>query len=236
MVISQATGSRRGKSFTQTGYVETIRELSLYLLSVIDRRRGEPAGDLVSTLIAAQEGDGSLTPMEVVTFTILLLVAGNETTTNLIGNAVNALLDHPEQLEHVRRHRELVPALIEETVRWEGPIQFFFRRVRRDVTLAGIRLPENAILMPLLGSANRDERQFPRPDTFDVTRDTSGHLGFGIGVHYCLGAALARLEARIAIEALLDELPSLQRAHAGREYVDSFLIRGPRRLGLIRAA
>ncbi len=236
MVISQSTGSRRGKSFTETGYVEMIRELSLYLLSIIERRRVEPGEDLVTTLIAAQEGDGTLTPMEVVTFTILLLVAGNETTTNLIGNAVNALLDHPDQLERVRRQRELVPAVIEETVRFEGPIQFFFRRVRREVTLGGTTLPENAIVMPLLGSANRDERQFARPDTFDVTRDTSGHLGFGIGVHYCLGAALARLEARIAVEALLDELPLLQRTHTGREYVDSFLIRGPNRLGLTRAA
>jgi len=236
LVISQSTGSRRGQPFGGTGYIQMIRELSLYLLSIIERRRQDPAEDLVSILIAAQEGDGTLTPMEVVTFTILLLVAGNETTTNLIGNAVNALLDHPEQLELVHRQRELVPALVEETVRWEGPIQFLFRRVRREVALGGTVLPENAIVMPLLGSANRDERQFPRPDVFDITRDTSGHLGFGLGVHYCLGAALARLEAHIAIDALLDELPHLERSDTSREYVDSFLIRGPHRLGLVRAA
>ena len=236
LVISQATGSRRSQSFAETGYVEMIRELSLYLLSIIERRRREPADDLVSTLIAAQEGDGKLTPMEVVTFAILLLVAGNETTTNLIGNAVNALLDHPDQLEQVRRRRELVPAVVEETVRWEGPIQILFRRVRRAVTLGGTTLPENAIVMPLLGSANRDERQFPRPDVFDITRDTGGHVGFGLGVHYCLGAALARLEARVAIEALLDHLPGLERSDPSREYIDSFLIRGPHRLGLARAA
>jgi cytochrome P450 len=235
LVISQASGSRRGQSFEETGYVGMIRELSLYLLEIMERRRRTPSDDLVTTLIAAQEGDGTLTPMEVVTFTILLLVAGNETTANLIGNAVNALLDHPAALARVARDRALVPAVVEETLRWEGPIQFFFRRVRREVTIAGTTLAENAMLMPLLGSANRDERQFPEPDVFDVTRDTGGHLAFGIGVHYCLGAALARLEARITLEALLDELPRLRRTHASVDYVDSFLIRGPHRLALARA-
>lgn len=235
MVISQSTGSRRGKHVADAAYVEIIRELSLYLVSIIQRRRSEPANDLVTTLIAAQEGDGTLSPMEVVTFAILLLVAGNETTTNLIGNAVNALLDHPDQLEHVRGNRALVPAVVEETVRWEGPIQFVFRRARREVSLAGTTLPENSIVMPLLGSANRDESQFVRPEVFDVRRDNAGHLGFGIGAHYCLGAALARLEARLAIEALIDELPSLRRTHDEREYIDSFLIRGPRHLTLTRA-
>jgi cytochrome P450 len=235
LVIAQASGSLRGRSFAETGYIEMIRDLSHYLLSIIDRRRREPAEDLVTVLIAAQEGDGTLTPAEVVTFAILLLVAGNETTTNLIGNAVNALLDHPDQHRLARGSREPGAAVVEETLRWEGPIQLFFRRARREVTLAGTVLPENAIVMPLLGSANRDERQFPRSDAFDLTRDTSGHLGFGVGVHYCLGAALARLEARIAIEALLDELPYLRRTRETVEYVDSFLIRGPHRLGLARA-
>jgi cytochrome P450 len=236
MVISQATGSRRGRSYAETGYVEVIRELSLYLLAIIERRRRAPAEDLVTTLVAAQEGDGTLTPMEVVTFTILLLVAGNETTTNLIGNAVAALLAHPEQLARAHAHPELIPAIVEETLRWEGPIQFLFRRARREVTLAGTRLPENAIVMPLLGSANRDERVFPRAHLFDPDRDPSGTLAFGLGVHYCLGAALARLEARLALEAMLAELPGLRRTETAVEPIDSFLIRGPRRLGLARAA
>ena len=169
-------------------------------------------------------------------FSLLLLVAGNETTTNLIGTAVNALLDHPDQLALVCNDRTLLPNLVEEIVRYEGPIQFFFRRVSEEVTLAGTKLPADAIVMPLLGSANRDEAQFTRPDVFDVTRDASGHLGFGLGAHYCLGAALARLEARITLEALLDELPHLRRRSATIEYVDSFLVRGPHRLELARAA
>ncbi len=236
LVISQATGSGRGRSFAETGYVEVIREFSHYLLSIIEARRRAPGDDLVTTLIVAQEEGGTLTPMEVVVFCLLLLVAGNETTTNLIGNAVNVLLDHPDQLALVRHDRTLLPNLVEETVRYEGPIQFFFRRTCEEVTLAGTKLPANAIIMPLLGSANRDEAQFANPDVFDITRDTSGHLGFGLGAHYCLGAALARLEARIALDALLDELPHLRRRSATIEYADSFLVRGPHRLELARVA
>jgi cytochrome P450 len=236
LVISQATGSGRGRSFAQTGYVEMIREFSHYLLSIIEARRRTPGDDLVTTLIVAQEEEGTLTPMEVVTFCLLLLVAGNETTTNLIGNAVNVLLDRPEQLTRVRNDRTLLPNLVEETVRYEGPIQFFFRRTCEEVTLGGTTLPANAIVMPLLGSANRDEAQFAQPDVFDITRDASGHLGFGLGAHYCLGAALARLEARIALDALLDELPHLRRRSATIEYADSFLVRGPHKLELARAA
>jgi cytochrome P450 len=236
LVISQATGSARGRSFEQTGYIEMIREFSHYLLSIIEARRRAPGNDLVTALIAAQEEGGALTAMEVVAFALLLLVAGNETTTNLIGNAVNALLDHPHQLALLRNDRTLLPNLIEETVRYEGPIQFLFRRTCEEVTLAGTRLPANAIVMPLLGSANRDETQFSQPHVFDVSRDTNGHLGFGLGAHYCLGAALARLEGRIALDALLDELPHLRRRSAAIEYADSFLVRGPHRLELSRAA
>jgi len=235
-VISQSSGSRRGQSLRETGYIEVIRELSHYLVSVIEARKVEPAEDLVTTLIAAQEGDGVLTPMEVVAFALLLLVAGNETTTNLIGNAVNTLLAHPEQLEAVRRRPELIPAVIEETLRYEGPIQFLFRRTREAVEVAGTTLEPNTFVVPILGSANRDERQFSNPDIFDIARDTTGHVGFGLGAHYCLGASLARLEARIALEALIGELPKLRRRSSVIEYVDSFLIRGPHHLELAWAA
>jgi len=236
VVISQSSGSRRGQNLTETGYIEVIRELSHYLLDVIEARRAKPEEDLVTTLIAAQEDGGVLTPMEVVAFALLLLVAGNETTTNLIGNAVNTLLAHPEQLETVRLHPEMMPQVIEETLRYEGPIQFLFRRTREEVVIAGTRLSPNSFVMPVLGSANRDERQFANPDVFDVRRDTTGHVGFGLGAHYCLGASLARLEARIALEALVSELPKLRRRSSVIEYVDSFLIRGPHHLELAWAA
>jgi cytochrome P450 len=236
VVVSQASGSKRGTSMAESGYIGVIRDLSHYLVSVIEARKREPAEDLVSVLIAAQEGGGVLTPMEVVAFALLLLVAGNETTTNLIGNAVNVLLAHPEQLDQVRRHPELIPAAIEETVRFEGPIQFLFRRATQAVSIGGTTLPADAIVIPILGSANRDERQFAKADVYDVRRDTAGHLGFGLGVHYCLGASLARLEAQIALGALIDELPKLRRRGNAVEYVDSFLVRGPKTLELVWAA
>jgi cytochrome P450 len=171
----------------------------------------------------------------VVQFVVLLLAAGNETTTNLIGNAVTALLDHPDQLARVAADPSLVPAAIEETLRYDAPVQIVFRVATQDVELAGTRIQRGAYVAPLLGSANRDERRFPDPDRFDVARDAQGHLGFGFGKHFCLGASLARLEARVALEALAPELPRLERERP-RELVDSFLVRGPRRLALRRAA
>jgi cytochrome P450 len=191
---------------------------------------------LISTLVRAEDGEVALAPFEIVMFTMLLLVAGNETTTNLLGNAVLALIEHPEQLARVRRDPSLVPALVEETVRYDPPAQFVFRRATQDVELAGTKIPAGANVMPLIGSANRDDAQFPDGDRFDVTRDTSGHLGFGFGIHFCLGASLARLEARVALEELLARYAGFERASASVEYIDSFLVRGPRRLPLRLAA
>jgi cytochrome P450 len=114
-------------------------------------------------------------------------------------------------------------------------VQIVFRTATQDVELAGTRIPKGAYVAPLLGSANRDERRFPDPDRFDVTRDPQGHVGFGFGKHFCLGASLARMEARVALEALAPELPRLERERP-RPLVDSFLVRGPRRLELRRAA
>jgi cytochrome P450 len=231
-VIANSTGSGRERSPLETGYAENTGELSRYLVEIINKRKANPSDDLVSVLIASEGGEAGLSPMEVVVFTILLLVAGNETTTNLIGNAVNALLDHPEQLQMVERDRALIANVIEETLRWEGPIQFLFRRARHDTEIAGIQIPKDGIVMPILGSANRDESHFPRGDEFDITRDTSGHLAFGFGIHFCLGSALARLEAGIALDAIMEELPRLQRVQQQVEPIDSFLIRGPRSLEL----
>jgi cytochrome P450 len=166
---------------------------------------------------------------------LLLLVAGNETTTNLLGNAVDALLAHPDQLARVSADPRLVPALVEETLRFDGPVQFLTRVATREVALHGVRIPADARVVVLLGSANRDERRFPEPDRFDVGRDTRGHVAFGFGAHFCLGASLARLEARAALEALVPELPRLARVRPEREFLDSFLIRGRARLDL-RAA
>ena len=235
-IIAATGGTKRAAGFLASGMLEAIGEFARYFAEVAERRRREPRDDLASVLLDAQHGDGALRPMELVTFALLLLVAGNETTTNLIGNAVNALLDHPQELERVRRAPGLVPALVEETLRYDGPIQLLFRRATRDVELAGTRIAAHQIVVPLLGSANRDERRWGADaGEFRVTRDTQGHVGFGFGVHFCLGAALARLEARCALEALVPELARFRRREPTLEYVDSAIIRGPRRMELAPA-
>jgi cytochrome P450 len=233
-IIEMATGPGRATPF-HPRIVDTLIELARYLRGVAGERRRRPADDLVSTIVAEQAGETALTIREVIQFVMLLLVAGNETTTNLIGNAVAALLDHPEALGQLAADPSRVPAAVEEALRYDAPVQMVFRTATRDVELAGTRIPEGAYVVPLLGSANRDERRFRDPDRFDLARDPQGHLGFGFGAHFCLGASLARLEARLALEALVPELARLE-WHGPRELVDSFLVRGPRRLELRPAA
>jgi cytochrome P450 len=229
-VVAGVTGGAGAVGPVQV--LEALAELSQYLTGVIERRRREPRDDLISTLIRAGEGETALTPGQVVMFTLLLLVAGNETTTNLLGNTLLALFDHPDELARVQRDSRRIPALVEEGLRYDGPVQFVFRQATQDVELGGVTIPAGATVIPLLGSANRDDAAFPDGDRFDVSRDTQGHLAFGLGIHFCLGASLARLEARVALEELLPRLPRLERAQARVEYIDSYLVRGPKRLPL----
>jgi cytochrome P450 len=230
-IMEGITGARRANRFHPES-VRAIIEFNRYLRDVIRARRKAPADDLISTILAEEPGGSALSTPEVVMFVQLLLVAGNETTTNLIGNAVTALLDHPEQLDRVCADPSSIPALVEEALRFDAPVQMVFRKATRDVEIAGTRIPKDAIVVPLLGSANRDERRFEEPDVFDVDRTSRGHLGFGFGQHFCLGASLARLEACAALEALVPELPGLERASPERELFDSFLVRGARHLAL----
>jgi len=233
-MIHAIAGPGRADPF-QKRTVDTIIELLSYLRGVAVKRRRDPADDLVSLIASEQQGATALSTREVVQFVMLLLVAGNETTTNLIGNAVTALLDHPAELVRLARDPSLVPGAVEEALRYDSPVQVLFRTATQDVEIAGTRIPKGAYVAPLLGSANRDERRYPDPDRFDITRNPQGHMGFGFGKHFCLGASLARLEARIALEALAPELVRLER-QGPREVVDSFLVRGPRRLTLRPAA
>jgi cytochrome P450 len=228
--VAGSTGAAVGH--TAETLLRNFSELATYMMSVIEERRGAPKDDLISTLIRAEQGETALTPTEVVMFTFLLLVAGNETTTNLLGSTMLALLGHPEQLELVRREPARIPALVEEALRWDGPIQFLVRDAREDLELCGVKIPKGATIVPLLGSANRDSAQFPDAERFDVTRAAQGHLGFGFGNHFCLGASLARLEMRVALEELLGRFSRFERLEDGVEYIDSFLIRGLRRLPL----
>jgi cytochrome P450 len=215
--------------------VDTMVEMRNYMRPIIDARRASPKDDLISTLVTT-DGEGALSDFEVFFFVLLLLVAGNETTTNLLGNAVDALLDHPDVLASVRADPGLIPAVVEETLRWDSPVQSITRRSERQVELAGTQIPANAKVIVLLGSANRDDRFFADADRFDPSRDTRGHLAFGVGKHFCLGASLARLEARLALEGLIPELGQLTRLRPEREFLDSFIIRGRSRLELRRVA
>jgi cytochrome P450 len=234
VIISGATGSGIANPLA-SGVLDAMGELRAYLRPIVRERKRRPADDLISILVSAKVDGEGLSDYEIFLFVLLLLVAGNETTTNLLGNAVDALLAHPEQLARVAADPRLVPALVEETLRFDGPIQFLTRVTTREVELHGVTIPAHARVAVLLGSANRDERRFPDPDRFDLERDARGHVAFGFGAHFCLGASLARLEARAALDALVPELPRLARVRPEREFLDSYLIRGRARLDL-RAA
>jgi len=222
--------------FENPRLAEAVIELHTYLKRIVRERRRAPREDLISRVLARAPGGSALSELEVLNFVQLLILAGNETTTNLIGNAVHALLEHPHELARVAEDPSLVPGMIEEALRFDSPIQQIFRTVAEDTELSGTRLAKGDVLALMLGSANRDERRFPDPDRFDVTRNPSGHLGFGFGTHFCLGASLARLEARAALEELVPELPRMKRMGGRRALIDSFVVRGSANLPLRREA
>ena len=234
VIVNVATGPGRNDPF-RGEVIDAFLGLSVYLSRVIRERKKDPTDDLVSTIVKSQPGEAALSVQEAVNFVTLLLVAGNETTTNLIGNATNALLDNPDQIQLAANDPSLVPGIIEETLRYEAPVRLLFREALRDTEIAGTRIPKGSFVSPLIASANRDERRFPDPDRFDITRKPQGHLGFGFGAHFCLGASLARLETRAALEALVPRLERLERVEP-TQHVDSILIRGPSTLVLRPAA
>ena len=233
-VIAGGTGSGAA-SLRSSPMIPAMGALRRYLEPLVRERRRAPGDDLLSVLVHSEIGGHGLGDFEIFMFVLLLLIAGNETTTNLLGNAVDALLAHPEQCAKVAGDPSRVPALVEETLRWDNPVQFLVRKATRDVERHGVTIPRGARVIGLLGSANRDERRFPHPDRFDVERDTRGHLGFGFGNHFCLGASLARLEARAALEALVPKLAGWTRAQPEVDFLDSYQIRGRSRLELRRA-
>jgi len=201
-------------------------EMCAYLNEVIARRRRQPGDDLISAMVIAEEEHQTLTGIEVLAMSALVLAAGNETTTNLLGNTVMALLQRPADLERVRTDRALVPRLIEEVLRYDSPVQMVFRRTTANTAIGGTSIPAGSPVFVLIGSANHDDQQFPDPERFDLDRDTTGHLAFGFATHYCLGAELARLEARVALEELFYASPPFVGDVASCNRVTSILIRG----------
>jgi cytochrome P450 PksS len=184
-----------------------------YVRRFLRRRRAEPRDDLVSALVRTEEAGDRLSEDELVAMVFLLLVAGHETTVNLIGNGTLALLEHPDQLEKLRREPGLLKPAVEELLRFTSPVEMATERYARDdVSLGGVTIPRGDMVYVVIASANRDERQFPHADTLDVAREPNRHLSFGLGAHFCLGAPLARLEGQIALGTLLRRLPGLRLA------------------------
>jgi cytochrome P450 len=211
---------------TSENHSATNTEMTEYFLALIDQRRSRPGQDLISTLLAAEIEGQKLTVPELLGFCALLLVAGNETTTNLIGNTVLCLAEYPGTMNRLLREPALLPQTIEEVLRFRSPVQSMYRVTVAETTLGGEVIPAGAPIVAWIGSANRDERQFQRPAEFDVDRGQNRHLAFGHGIHFCLGAPLARLEARIALGSLLSRLPGLSLVGAHLERMDSTIIYG----------
>jgi len=209
----------------------TTSEMVEYFLALIDQRRSRPGTDLISSLLAAEIDGQKLTVPELLGFCALLLVAGNETTTNLIGNAVLCLAESPGTLERLLSEPALVPQALEEVLRFRSPVQSMYRVAVADTVVGDHLIPAGAPIVAWIGSANRDGQQFQRAAEFDVDRNPNRHLAFGHGIHFCLGAPLARLEARIALEALLSRLPGLSVASGAQlERMDSSIVYGLKEL------
>lgn len=190
--------------------IDAANDLRAFFSEEIANRRRTPGSDLISALLAAHDERGALSSDELLAFVILLLIAGNETTTNLIGNGLLTLGRHRDQMAQLRSRPELIAPAIEEMIRYESPVHSIVRVATRETSIGGTGIGANGIVMVLLAAANRDPLQFPNPDTFDIARTPNDHLGFGEGIHYCIGAPLGRLEAAIAIGAVLEEFPNLR--------------------------
>ncbi|NLU72361.1 cytochrome P450 [Streptomyces sp. HNM0575] len=209
-------------------------EMPVYLAELIEARRADPGEDMFSKLIhTVDEGGDRLSADELVSMSVLLLVAGHETTVNLIGNGMRALFAHPDQLADLRADFGLLDGAVEEMLRYDGPVETCTERLAvEDVELGGVTVPAGSTVLIAMADADRDPERFKDPDRFDIRRDARGHIAFGHGLHYCLGAPLARLEGRIAVRSLLERCPDIatDADEAELPWMPGMLIRGVKRL------
>jgi cytochrome P450 len=210
--------------------VDARDEFDRYFLRLIAARRDHPRDDLLSLLVHAESEGDKLTEEELLATCVLLLVAGHETTTNLIANAVLALLRHPDQLDALRARPDLVDGCVEETLRYDAPVQLTTRAARGPLPVGDIEVPDGGLVLMLLAAAGRDPDVVDEPDRFDITRRPGSHLAFAAGIHFCLGAGLARLESAVALEAFARRAVAPRLAAPDVEYKANVNLRGPARL------
>jgi cytochrome P450 len=225
------TGTATGLDIDAASMHRHSAELRAYLLDQIALRQHEPTDDLIGRMVEANQ-DGSMSDVEVAAACVLLLLAGNETTMRLITNMALALGRFPEQQRRLLEDRSLVASAVEETLRYDSPVQMMFRGAKEALEIGGAELRKGTILITLLGAANRDPAAFPDPDVYDVGRTGSAHIAFGHGIHFCLGAQLARLEARVVFEELFDLVPGLRIATPDDrlDYPAAGMLRSPKAL------
>jgi pimeloyl-[acyl-carrier protein] synthase len=197
-----------------------------YFTRIIAEKRLSPSQDLIGQLIAAEEEGDRLTAGEMYSTCVLLLLAGHETTTRLIGNGMHALLQHPDQFTQMQQDPSLTPNAVEEMLRYEPPVQMMARFAKEDIDFHGAAIKKDQLVMLVIASANRDATQNSDPDTFDIHRENPSHVSFGYGIHLCLGLALARLEAQVAIDALLERYPNMTLAEQDVDWQTGSLVRG----------
>jgi cytochrome P450 len=210
--MSQTVAATAPLDWVVNDFKTATAEMNEYLLGLVAERRRSPKDDLLTRLVQAQLDGERLTQTELLGFFQLLLLAGSETTTNLINNAILCFIEHPGQLARLRADPELLPSAIEEVLRYRSPLQWMFRVTTRDVEMHGQTIPAGKVVLVMMGSANHDPKQFPNPNNFNITRRPNPHVAFGHGIHFCLGAALARLEAKVALTEFLHRIAEFKLA------------------------
>ncbi|MGH9419398.1 MAG: cytochrome P450 family protein [Thermoanaerobaculia bacterium] len=224
---SQAIVAANWSKWSMVRAVPAVFAFIRYIRRLIALKRQHPADDLITALVGARESEDRLSDDELLSMIFLLLIAGHETTVNLIGNGTLALLQHPAEMQRLRDDTSIVGPAIEELLRFGSPLETATERYAREaLTFAGAALPAGALVYAVLASANRDEAVFPDPDRLDLARDPNRHLSFGLGIHYCLGAPLARMEGQIAIPALLRAFPEMRLTNAPLRWRRGMVLRG----------
>eukprot|EP00456_Euglypha_rotunda_P066400 TRINITY_DN5717_c0_g4_i1.p1 TRINITY_DN5717_c0_g4~~TRINITY_DN5717_c0_g4_i1.p1 ORF type:complete len:376 (-),score=85.00 TRINITY_DN5717_c0_g4_i1:551-1678(-) len=209
---------------------KSSKALRAYFDDLYEQRAREPKNDLISAFIVAEVEGQRLSKVEVMNLAILLLIGGVETTTNLLGITMVLLRSRPDVIKRIRETPSLIPKLIEEVLRFDTPVQMLFRHTLKPTVLNGVEIPKGSLVLPLLGSANRDVTQFVNPDDFDIDRTPGQTMSFGNGAHYCLGTFLSKMEAGIAIEVLLERFEELVALDGEVKWMESYFARGPKTL------